>query len=338
MLSRLGWFWPALSLLLAALWLWTLLRRRATPAGQASARGLTHLRVEAEDLLKTAYVFRQEGRAWGGRELARWAGLPGALARDVAAVLVAFGWAEEDAPRGLHLTDAGAARAQELIRAHRLWERYLADREGLALDAVHAEADRREHETTEEELERLDADLGYPAWDPHGHPIPAPGGRVPAPPGRPLLEQGTQGSRLRIVSLDDKSAPLLAQLMALGLKPGTDVEVLKRESGLLRLRLDGDIIPVAAAAARSIFVLPVPALLVPLGELPAGARALVVEVRRGGKHQRRMLDMGFVPGADVTVLRKAPLGDPIEYRVKGTAIALRQTDANSVMVEELADD
>ena len=48
-----------------------------------------------------------------------------------------------------------------------------------------------------------------------------------------------------------------------------------------------------------------------------------------------MLDMGFVPGAEVIVIRKAPLGDPIEYRVKGTAVALRQKDANSILVEEL---
>jgi len=338
MLSPSGWFWPALSVLLAALWLWTLRRRRATPAGRTSVRALTYPRVEAEDLLKTAYVFWQTGRAWGGRELVRSVGLPGALAGDVAAILVASGWAEEDTRGGLRLTEAGAARAQELIRAHRLWERYLADREGLALDEVDAEADRREHETGAEELERLDAELGYPAWDPHGHAIPAPGRRVPSPPGRPLLEQGTPGRRLRIASLDDKSAPLLAQLVALGLKPGADVEVLEREPGLLRLRLDGDIVPVAAAAARCVFVLPVPALAVPLGELPAGARALVVEVLGGGRHQRRMLDMGFVPGADVAVIKEAPLGDPVEYRVKGTTVALRRTDANSVMVEELRSD
>jgi ferrous iron transport protein A len=50
-----------------------------------------------------------------------------------------------------------------------------------------------------------------------------------------------------------------------------------------------------------------------------------------------MLDMGFVPGAEVTVMRRASLGDPIEYRVKGTGVAMRRSDANSVMVEEMED-
>jgi ferrous iron transport protein A len=75
-----------------------------------------------------------------------------------------------------------------------------------------------------------------------------------------------------------------------------------------------------------------------MGEMPVGSQVRVVEIRGIGKHQRRMLDMGFVPGAEVTVIRKAPLGDPIEYRVKGTAVALRQEDAATILVEELSDE
>ena len=152
---------------------------------------------------------------------------------------------------------------------------------------------------------------------------------------RPLLEGGTPGSRLRVVSLDDEPAPLLAQLAALGLGPGVDVDVLERAPGLLRLLLGANVVPLAAAAARHVFVVPAPALPVPLGELPVGSRARALEVQGGGKHQRRMLDMGFVPGAEVAVVRKAPLGDPIEYRIKGTAVALRREDADTVLVEEV---
>ncbi len=333
------WFWPALSLLLATLWLWTLLRqRRAAPAAWTSAPGLTRWPVEVEDVLKAAYALQEAGGAWGGEELARSLGLPGALAGEMAGALVASGWAEEDAQGGMRLTEAGDAHAQELIRAHRLWECYLVNREGMPLEAVHAEAHRREHETTPEELERLDAELGHPAWDPHGDAIPAPGGRVPSPPGRPLLEEGTPGSRLRVVRLDDEPAALLAQLVALGLKPGVDVEVLEREPDLLRLWLDGNVVPLAAAAARHVSVMPAPALPVPLGELPAGSRVRVVEIGGSGKHQRRMLDMGFVPGAEVTMIRKAPLGDPIEYHIKDTAVALRRREADTVLVEELRDE
>jgi len=333
------WFWPALVFVLAGLWLWTMLRlRRATSAARSLASGSVHRSVEAEDALKAAYGLQETGRGWGAEELAHSMGLPRAMAEGVAGALVTFGWAEEDAQGNMHLTELGETRARELIRAHRLWERYLADREGMPLEAVHAEAHRREHETSSEEMERLDTELGHPAWDPHGHVIPAPGSPVPSPAVRPLLEEGVQGSRLRIACLDDEPAALLAQLVALGLKPGVDIEVAEQESGLLRLRLDGQIIPLAAAAARHVSVVPTPVLPVPMGELPVGSQARVVEVAGGGKHQRRMLDMGFVPGAEVAVVRKAPLLDPIEYRIKGTAVALRRLDADTILVEELGNE
>jgi len=82
-------------------------------------------------------------------------------------------------------------------------------------------------------------------------------------------------------------------------------------------------------------VVPTPVLPVPMGELPVGSQARVVEIAGSGRHQRRMLDMGFVPGAELSTVRKAPLGDPIEYRIKGTAVALRREDAATVLVEEM---
>jgi len=336
MSSFFHWFWPALSCLLAVIWFSTVLRlRRKASAAQTSVPGLTYRPVEAEDVLKIAYALKEAGHTLNEKELARSAGFPGGLSRELAGALIAFKWAEVNAQGVMHLTKTGEDRARELIRAHRLWERFLVDRKGIPLGAIHAEADRREHEMTSQEMKSLDIELGYPAWDPHGHAIPAQGGKVPSPQGRQLSDVGTPGSRLRILSLDDKPESLLAQLIALGLKPGVVVEVMDQESDLLRLKLNNNIIPLAIAAARYVSVIPAPALAVQLGELPVGSRVRVVEIEGSGKHQRRMLDMGFVPGAEVTVIRKAPLNDPTEYSVKDTAVALRQKDANSILVEEL---
>lgn len=335
MSSLLEWFWPVLSFLLAALWLGTLLRRRQPSRSvRRSTPELAGRVPEAEDALKAAHSLQQATDTWDRDELAHSMGLSEALARGVAEALIASGWVAEYAQGGLCLTEAGLARVQELIRAHRLWERYLVDQEGMSLEAVHAEAHRREHETTPEELEQLDAELGHPAWDPHGHIIPAQGCRIPSLPGRSLLEEGMPGRRLRIVCLDDEPAALLAQLVVMGLKPGVDVGVLERAPDFVGLRVDGHVVPLATAAAQHVSVIPSPALPVPLGELPTGSETRVVEIRGGGKHQRRLLDMGFVPGAEVTVIRKAPLGDPVEYRVKGTSVALRREDAGTVLVEE----
>jgi len=330
-----SWFWPGLSFLLFVLWLWTLLRqRRAAHAARTPTPGLAHQPVEVEDALKAAYTLQEARGAWGGEELARSVGLSETMAEEVARALVALGWAEEDVQGGMHLTETGEARARELVRAHRLWERYLVDREGMHLEAVHAEADRREHEMTPEQAEEMDAELGYPAWDPHGDIIPDAGHQAPPPAGSPLAAC-TPGDRLRIMHVEDEPPALFAQLVAMGFKPGVELKVVERQPGRLVVRIAGSPLSLAAAAAERIHAVPVPVLPVPLSELPVGSRARVAEVKGGGRHQRRMLDMGLVPGAEVTVIRTAPLGDPVEYRVKGTAIAMRHTDADSVMVEEV---
>jgi ferrous iron transport protein A len=51
---------------------------------------------------------------------------------------------------------------------------------------------------------------------------------------------------------------------------------------------------------------------------------------------RRLADLGFVPGTRVTALRKAPLGDPASFRVRGTTICLRRAEARAVLVEPQA--
>jgi Fe2+ transport system protein FeoA/Mn-dependent DtxR family transcriptional regulator len=330
------WLWPVLVLLLAVLWLWTLLRLHGATSGARSyVSGGPPKPIEAEDALKAAYDLQQSGSDWDGEALVECMGLPQAMAKDVTEALIHFGWAKEDPQGGVSLTEVGETRARELIRAHRLWEHYLVKREGMSLEAVHAEAHRREHETSLEEVERLDEELGHPAWDPHGHAIPAPGSPIPPSQASSLLDEANSGSQLRVACLDDKPAALLAQLVALGLRPGVDFRVLEQEAGVLRVRLDGGIIPLASAAAQHVYVMPTPVLPVPMGELPVGSQARVVEIAGSGQHQRRMLDMGFVPGAKVTTIRKAPLGDPIEYRIKGTAVALRSQDADTILVEEL---
>jgi Fe2+ transport system protein FeoA/Mn-dependent DtxR family transcriptional regulator len=332
------WFWRTLCAVLAALASYLFSRaRRISRTEQSATFGLGEQSVEAEDVLKAAYTLETAGD-FTVEQLTRSLGLPTAMADAVIDALIASGWVARDRTGGLRLKQAGKARAVELIRAHRLWERYLVEKEGASLHTVHAEAHRREHHITPEELHRLDADLGHPAWDPHGHFIPGPGGREPQAASRPLSGDEKAGSRFRIVSLKEEPAPLLAQLVALGLKPGVDVEVAGNDSNVVQLRVNELTVPLAREAAQHVSVVPAPALTIPLGELPAGSRAHVVEIQGEGNHQRRMLDIGFVPGAEVAVIRKAPLNDPVEYLVKGTNVALRREEADTILVGELQSD
>jgi ferrous iron transport protein A len=70
-----------------------------------------------------------------------------------------------------------------------------------------------------------------------------------------------------------------------------------------------------------------------LCDLNPNQRGVIVKVGCCGKVRRRMIDMGLVTGAEVEVVRYAPLGDPIELNVKGYNLSLRKEEAQGVQVE-----
>ena len=72
---------------------------------------------------------------------------------------------------------------------------------------------------------------------------------------------------------------------------------------------------------------------VTLDRLSAGQRGIVVHVGGQGAARRRMMDMGLVPGSEVKMVRVAPLGDPVEFEVKGYSLSLRKSEARAITVE-----
>jgi ferrous iron transport protein A len=71
---------------------------------------------------------------------------------------------------------------------------------------------------------------------------------------------------------------------------------------------------------------------VSLDALEAGTHARVTAVRGSGAVARRLMEMGVVPGAPVRVIKAAPLGDPLEVRVRNYHLALRRSEAQTVSV------
>jgi len=70
-----------------------------------------------------------------------------------------------------------------------------------------------------------------------------------------------------------------------------------------------------------------------LNELKKGEKGKVAKIGGKGSVHRRLLDMGLVSGSEVEMQRLAPLGDPIEIKVKGYNLSLRKEEAVSVEVE-----
>ncbi len=74
--------------------------------------------------------------------------------------------------QGASLTKTGRAEAISLMRKHRLWETFMVENLGFGWDEVHEVAEQLEHVESRELIDRLDAYMGYPLFDPHGDPIP----------------------------------------------------------------------------------------------------------------------------------------------------------------------
>ena len=69
-----------------------------------------------------------------------------------------------------------------------------------------------------------------------------------------------------------------------------------------------------------------------LSELKPGERGIVTRVSGSGLIKKRLLEMGLVKGTEIVMVRKAPLGDPIEFQVKGYNLSLRKVEADNVFV------
>lgn len=74
-----------------------------------------------------------------------------------------------------------------------------------------------------------------------------------------------------------------------------------------------------------------------LNMLEIGQRARVIQVKGRGSSRKRLLDMGMVPGTVLSVTKKAPMGDPIDFKLKGYNLSLRKQEAETVIVEALED-
>ena len=130
---------------------------------------------------------------------------------------------------GVRLSKGGEQLALHVLRRHRLLEQFLVQIVGLDWSEVHSEAEELEHVISEKLLARMDALLGHPSFDPHGDPIPTPGGKVPdeklcalthAPGGRPLL----------VARITDQDPAFLRYAEKQGLRPGAQVELMEKDT------------------------------------------------------------------------------------------------------------
>jgi DtxR family Mn-dependent transcriptional regulator len=228
----------------------------------------------------------------------------------------------------LHLTNLGRESALHILRAHRLWEQYLADKTGYSALEWHERAEELEHSITPEQADKLAAQLDNPTYDPHGDPIPDQHGDWTPHGGVPLLNAQLD-QPLLIVHIEDEPEVVFAQILAEELHPGMEVRLTEVSHQRVRFWAGGDEHTLAAVREE------------PQGErlshLKLGEKGEVLEISYAvrGSERRRLLDLGLLPGTVVTAELASPQGDPKAYRVRDALIALRAEQAERISIRRL---
>lgn len=212
------------------------------------ARHLQRIRIRAEDVLKALYK-DSIARPDSPDSLASHLGLTDRQWRAALRRLQRRGYLAAEAG-ALTITDPGKQAADELIRAHRLWESYLVREFNMPGDQIHGEAERLEHHLTPEMVEEVDRRLGYPQVDPHGSPIPS-----------AYASDLTRLSDLFVhqqgrIARRQPGADVPRQLWALGIGPGDIIEVTGKP-GAIRIRTATTETEVPAELAGRIVLEPV---------------------------------------------------------------------------------
>lgn len=239
-----------------------------------------------------------------------------------------------------HLTEDGRLYALQVVRTHRLYETWLARETSTPAADWHREAHKAEHHLEAAAVDALADRLNNPRFDPHGDPIPTREGHMP----RRLLTSlasWADGSPARIEHIEDEPEILFRQAEALGLAPGSRLDHSRHlDDGSVETLLEGRRMVIPAAIAPLIHVTDPdqednpPANLSRLSDLPVGGNAVVYALAPSciGAERRRLLDLGVVPGTRIHCEFASPFGSPRSYDIRGALIALRDHQADRILV------
>ena len=159
--------------------------------------------------------------------------------------------------QGVSLTEAGNRQALRVIRKHRLWEVFLVEKLDFRWDEVHEVAEQLEHIESEQLIDRLDALLNFPDFDPHGDPIPDKEGAFKTRE-KVLLSSMKASASGILVGVKDSSVPFLQYLDKHGIGLGRRLTVLEREAFDLSMTIgmEGKTLQVSHQIASNLFVKP----------------------------------------------------------------------------------
>jgi DtxR family Mn-dependent transcriptional regulator len=189
-----------------------------------------HATVAEEEYLQSLFWLHEAGLPMTGANVARAMQLSPPTVHEMIGRLERDGYITRAGDKTISFTATGRRHAEDVVRRHRLIERFLTDVLGIPWDEVHEEAERLEHAMSPVLEERMLAAIGNATTCPHGHPIVG-GTRVA---GVPLADVAT-GAKVTVLRFENEAEDLLHYLKDTGLEPGLDAEVVSASE-------DGDVV------------------------------------------------------------------------------------------------
>jgi DtxR family transcriptional regulator, iron-dependent repressor len=173
--------------------------------------------VAEEEYLQIIYWLQEAGLPMTGANIARAMQVSAPTVHEMIGRLEGDGYVTRAEDKSLSFTDSGREHASQIVRRHRLIERFLTDVFDIPWDQVHEEAERLEHWMSPMVEERMLRAIGDAKTCPHGHPI-FEGAREQGVP----LADVEEGASVRVLRFENEAEDLLHYLKDTGLHPGLE--------------------------------------------------------------------------------------------------------------------
>ena len=183
-----------------------------------------NLSIAEENYIKSIYHLQQLHESVNTNALADHLKTKPASITDMLKKLQSKGLVQYNRYKGFKLSRDGNKAALIIIRRHRLWEVFLVDQLRFSWEEVHEVAEELEHVRSKKLIDKLDAFLSHPKFDPHGDPIPDNNGRLSVRQQLPLSELPLNKQAV-ITSVQNQSSELLSFLTSQNIMIGTRLEV-----------------------------------------------------------------------------------------------------------------
>jgi len=299
-------------------------------------------KVIKEDILKILYHTEYNEETLSLRELEKSLNKSHSKLADILSVLI-NSYLIVKRNDVISLTKEGRDYALKIIRAHRLYEKYLSEKTGYDKLDWHDMAEVMEHKLSYEDVDNLSSQLGSPYFDPHGDPIPTKSGDMISQRGIPLydLPENTFG---RIIHIEDEPEIVYKQILAEDLHIGSQVRIIASNKISVKFYCEGKEFVLANKVAANLTVVELSkeeksdADIIRMSALNENEIGIVEGISKEcrGASRRRLLDLGFVPGTEISIGLVSPMKDPRAYRMRSTDIALRNEQASFILLKRIS--